>query len=220
MAPRGFDRTVVFHKSRFQPCQNEVMEHADIPVGQVTSGAQVVALLAALRRGDSGAADALFSLLYPELRQMAHSRLRRSGHLTLLDTSGLVHEAYLRLFKAGTLDAGDRAQFMAYAARVMRSVVVDFVRKRSADRRGGDAAHVGLDDVVGGIPDPREIEVMRIDEALGELAAIDERLARVVEMRYFAGLTESQVAETLGLSRRSVARDWEKARLFLAAALD
>jgi RNA polymerase sigma factor (TIGR02999 family) len=121
---------------------------------------------------------------------------------------------------AGTLEAGDRAQFMAYAARVMRSVVVDFVRKRSADRRGGDVAHVGLEDVAGGIPDPREREVVRIDEALGELAAIDERLARVVEMRYFAGMTESQIAEALGLSRRSIARDWEKARLFLAAALD
>lgn len=195
------------------------MENADTPIERPTSGVLVMALLTAIRRGEAGAADQLFSLLYPDLRQMAHSRLRRSGHLTLLDTTGLVHEAYLRLFKAGTLEADDRGQFMAYAARVMRSVVVDFVRRRAADRRGGDVVHVGLDDPAAAVSDPRENEVVRIDEALQELAAIDERLVVVVEMRYFAGMTESQVAEALGLSRRSVARDWEKARMFLAAAL-
>jgi RNA polymerase sigma factor (TIGR02999 family) len=189
-------------------------------VEQPTRSGHVVELLAAIRRGEPGATDALFSLLYPDLRQMAHARLRRSGHLTLLDTTGLVHEAYLRLFNAGTLQAGDRSQFMSYAARVMRSVVVDFVRRRAADRRGGDAVHVGLDESAVAMADPREREVVRIDEALQELAAIDERLVRVVEMRYFAGMTEDQVAESLGLSRRSVTRDWEKARLFLAAALD
>jgi RNA polymerase sigma factor (TIGR02999 family) len=189
-------------------------------VEQQTQGGHVVDLLAAIRRGEPGAADALFSLLYPDLRQMAHARLRRSGRLTLLDTTGLVHEAYMRLFKAGTLEAGDRAQFMGYAARVMRSVVVDFVRRRAADRRGGDVVHVEIEESAVAGADPREREVVRIDEALEELAAIDERLVRVVEMRYFAGMTEEQVAEALGLSRRSVTRDWEKARLFLAAALD
>jgi len=163
--------------------------------------------------------DELFGLLYPDLRLLAHSRLRRSGRFTLLDTTALVHESYLRLFKAGTLEAGDRGQFMAYAARVMRSVVVDFVRHRAAERRGGDAVHVELATESAGFSDPREREVIRINEALEELAAIDERLVRVVEMRYFAGMTEEQVAEALELSRRSVARDWEKARLFLAAAL-
>jgi RNA polymerase sigma factor (TIGR02999 family) len=189
-------------------------------VEQQTQSGHVVDLLAAIRRGEPGAADALFSLLYPDLRQMAHARLRRSGHLTLLDTTGLVHEAYMRLFKAGTLEAGDRAQFMGYAARVMRSVVVDFVRRRAADRRGGDVVHVEIEESAVAGADPREREVVRIDEALEELAAIDERLVRVVEMRYFAGMTEEQVAEALGLSRRSVTRDWEKALLFLAAALD
>jgi RNA polymerase sigma factor (TIGR02999 family) len=189
-------------------------------VEQPTQGAQVVALLAAVRRGEPAAVDQLFSLLYPDLQKMAHSRLRRSGQLTLLDTTGLVHEAFLRLSKAGSLEAGDRGQFMAYAARVMRSVVVDFVRRRAADRRGGDVVHVGLEESVVAEADPREQEVVRIDEALEELAAIDDRLVRVVEMRYFAGMTEDQVADALGLSRRSVTRDWEKARLFLAAALD
>jgi RNA polymerase sigma factor (TIGR02999 family) len=202
------------------PDRMSCMESADTPIAPQTSGMQVIALLAAARRGESGAADELFCLLYQDLRRMAHSRLRRSGHLTLLDTTGLVHEAYLRLFKAGSIEAGDRAQFMAYAARVMRSVVVDFVRRRAADRRGGDVVHVGIEDDAAGVADPREREVVRIDEALQELAAIDERLVRVVEMRYFAGMTEDQVAEALGLSRRSVARAWEKARLFLAASLD
>lgn len=190
------------------------------PTQPPTLGSHVVALLAAVRRGEARAAEELFGLLYPDLRQLAHSRLRRNGRLTLLDTTSLVHEAYLRLFRAGTLEAGDRGQFMAYAARVMRSVVVDFVRRRTADRRGGNAPHVALDDEANALSDTREREVVRIDEALGELAAIDARMVRVVEMRYFAGMTEDEVADALGMSRRSVARDWEKARLFLAAALD
>ena len=181
---------------------------------------QVVALLAAVRRGEAGAAEELFGLLYPDLRQLAHARLRRSGQLTLLDTTGLVHEAYLRLFKAGSLEAGDRAQFMAYAARVMRSVVVDFVRRRAADRRGGGVVHVELDEPRAAIDRSARAGSHAHRRSAQELAAIDERLVRVVEMRYFAGMTEDQVAEALGLSRRSVARDWEKARLFLAAALD
>jgi RNA polymerase sigma factor (TIGR02999 family) len=185
-----------------------------------TNTAAVVDLLAAVRRGDAGAIDNLFGLLYPDLRQLAHSRLRRSGRLTLLDTSALVHEAYLRLFESGSLAASDKGQFMAYAAHVMRSVVVDFVRRRATARRGGGAVHIELDAETAIPPDPRTVEVLRINDALEELAAIDERLLRVVEMRYFAGMTEEQVAEALGLSRRSVARDWEKARLFLSRSLD
>jgi len=181
---------------------------------------EVTALLAAIRRGEARAIDELFALLYPDLRQLAHARLRRSGGFTLLETTALVHESYLRLLRAGSLDAGDRGQFMAYAARVMRSVVVDFVRHRVAERRGGGAVHLDLAEAVAELTDPGEREVVRVNEALQELAAIDERLVRVVEMRYFAGMTEEQVAEALDLSRRSVSRDWEKARLFLADALD
>jgi RNA polymerase sigma factor (TIGR02999 family) len=181
---------------------------------------EVTALLAAMRRGEARAVDDLFALLYPDLRQLAHARLRHSGSFTLLETTALVHESYLRLLRAGSLKAGDRGQFMAYAARVMRSVVVDFVRHRVAERRGGDAVHLELGEEVAELADPGEREVVRVNEALQELAAIDERLVRVVEMRYFAGMTEEQVAEALDLSRRSVSRDWEKARLFLADALD
>jgi len=181
---------------------------------------RITALLAAVRHGEAGAVDELFGLLYPDLRQLAHSRLRSSGRFTLLDTTVLVHESFLRFFKAGSLEAGDKGQFMAYAARVMRSVVVDFVRHRGADRHGGDAVHVELDEGVDVPLDPGELQVIRVNEALEELGEIDERLVRVVEMRYFAGMTEEEVAEALDLSRRSVSRDWEKARLFLADALD
>jgi RNA polymerase sigma factor (TIGR02999 family) len=180
---------------------------------------QVTVLLDASRRGDSAALEQLFDLLYQDLRQLAHAKLRRSGQFTLLDTTGLVHESYLRLFKAGSIDACDRGHFMGYAAQVMRSIVVDFVRRRSTDRRGGDVIHVDLDAAGAHVEDAREREVLEIHEALQELSKIDPRLVRVVEMRYFAGMTEEEVADALDRSVRSVARDWEKARLFLATNL-
>jgi RNA polymerase sigma factor (TIGR02999 family) len=180
---------------------------------------EVTVLLDASRRGDAAAVEQLFGLLYQDLRQLAHAKLRRSGQFTLLDTTGLVHESYVRLFKAGSIEAQDRGHFMGYAAQVMRSIVVDFVRRRSADRRGGDAVHVDLDVAAVQVEDPREREVLQIHEALQELAKIDPRLVRVVEMRYFAGMTEEEVADAMERSVRSVARDWEKARLFLATTL-
>ena len=178
--------------------------------------AEITELLELSRSGDDAAVDRLFHLLYDDLRKLAHSKLRRSGGLTLLDTTALVHESYLRLFQSGRIHAEDRGRFMAYAAKVMRSIIVDFVRRRDTERRGGDHVQVELhDDAIQ--PDPREREVLRVHEALEELAAIDPHLVRVVEMRYFAGLTEREVAEALDRSVRSVARDWEKARLFLSA---
>jgi RNA polymerase sigma factor (TIGR02999 family) len=180
---------------------------------------QVTVLLDASRRGDAAALEQLFDLLYQDLRQLAHAKLRRSGQFTLLDTTGLVHESYLRLFKAGAIDAQDRGHFMGYAAQVMRSIVVDFVRRRSTDRRGGDVLHVDLDTAGAQVEDSRAREVLEIHEALQELSKIDPRLVRVVEMRYFAGMTEEEVADALDRSVRSVARDWEKARLFLATNL-
>jgi len=181
---------------------------------------QVTSLLSAIGQGEREALGELYALLYPELHRLAHSRVRRSGDMTLLDTTSLVHESYLRFEKSGAVGIGDRSQFMAYAARVMRSVVVDMIRGRQTDRRGGDAVHVELDEAHGvSAADPHDSEVLRVHESLEELAAIDERLVRVVEMRYFAGMTEAEVAGVLGLAVRTVARDWEKARLFLHASL-
>ncbi|MCE9657397.1 MAG: sigma-70 family RNA polymerase sigma factor [Burkholderiales bacterium] len=180
---------------------------------------QVTTLLSAIGQGRSEALGELYSLLYPELHRLAHSRVRRSGDLTLLDTTSLVHETFLRFEKSGAVSFGDRAQFMAYAAQVMRSVVVDVVRKRRSERAGGDSARVELDEEQHGAPDPRDSEILRVHESLEELAAIEPRLVRVVEMRYFAGMTEAEIAEVLGLGVRTVNRDWEKARLFLHASL-
>ena len=181
---------------------------------------QVTSLLSAIGQGERDALGQLYALLYPELRRLAHSRVRRSGDLTLLDTTSLVHESYLRFEKSGAVKMGDRSQFMAYAAQVMRSVVVDLVRRRQSERRGGEAVHVELDEAnaVAAV-DPRESEVLRVHESLEALAAIDARLVKVVEMRYFAGMTETEIAEVLGLTVRTVARDWQKARLFLHACL-
>jgi RNA polymerase sigma factor (TIGR02999 family) len=182
---------------------------------------QVTFLLSAIGQGERDALGELYALLYPELRRLAHSRVRRSGDMTLLDTTSLVHESYLRFEKSGAVAIGDRAQFMAYAARVMRSVVVDVVRGRQSERRGGDAVHVELDEEAHALsaPDARDSEVLRVHESLEQLAAIDPRLVQVVEMRYFAGMTEVEIAGILGLAVRTVARDWEKARLFLHACL-
>ena len=134
--------------------------------------------------------------------------------------TSLVHESYLRLEKSGSVAIGDRTQFMTHAAQVMRSVVVDGVRRRRTERRGGDAVHVALDEANAvSAGDPRESEVLRVHESLGELAAIDPGLVKVVEMRDFSGMTETEIAEVLGLNVRTVARDLEEARLFLHACL-
>ena len=180
---------------------------------------QLAALLDASRRGDRAALDELFSLMYAELHQLAHSRLSRSERPTQLDTTSLVHESYLRCLKAGQLDLENRAHFLGYAGKVMRSIVVDFARQRQAERHGGDAAHVALNTDLAESVHASEDEIIRVDDALKYLARIDERLVRVVEMRFFAGLSEQEIASVLGVTERTIRRDWEKARILLRAAL-
>jgi RNA polymerase sigma factor (TIGR02999 family) len=182
--------------------------------------AELTILLAAARQGDAGAASEAFSLLYDDLRRLARSRLRQHQTFTLLDTTSLVHECYLKLAGAASLPVQDRRHFFAYAAHVMRSVIVDFARARMAERRGGGAEHVVLDTALGGELAAPENDVLRVHEALALLAQADARLAQVVEMRYFGGLSEAEIADALGLSERTVRRDWEKARLLLVAALE
>lgn len=178
----------------------------------------ITTLIARARRGETEALGQLFSQLYQELRQLAHARIKRYAAPALLDTTSLVHESYLRFLKTGQVQVSDRAHFLAYAARVMRSVVVDFARESSAQRRGGQEVHVALDTDLAPLP-AAEAEVIQVHDALEELAALNERLARVVEMRYFAGMNEAEIGEALGLTERTVRRDWEKARIILAAAL-
>ena len=171
------------------------------------------------RSGDAAAMKGVFELAYQELRGLARSRLRRGTPPPLLGTTALVHEAYLRFAQAGQLRVKDRQHFLKYASHVMRSVIVDFVRERIAERRGGDAPHVELNSEIMSSEAGGEREIMQVHEALEELALLDARLVEVVEMRYFVGMTEGEIATLLGVTRRTVQRDWQKARLFLAQSM-
>ena len=181
--------------------------------------AELTALLRKAYEGDAEARESAFKLLYEDLSKLARFRLSQSARNTLLDTGSLVSEAYLRLTRAGGLLPNDRHHYLAYASRAMRSVIVDFVRARSAERRGGKDEHITLSTDVSDNVASGEEQILRVHEALEELAAVDERLVSVVEMRYFAGLTEQEVAAALGITERTVRRDWAKARMMLAAAL-
>jgi len=176
-------------------------------------------LLAGMQRGDVKAREALFSSAYRDLQRLAHIRLLDGGRSSLLDTTALVHEFYLRLVCSGELRADDRPAFLAYASQVMRSVIVDFVRRRRTDRRGGGARDITLDTRAGlELPSGQE-QILQVDEALVHLARAEPRLAAVVEMRYFGGYSDEEIAEALGLTSRTVRRDWKKARMLLVIAL-
>jgi RNA polymerase sigma factor (TIGR02999 family) len=180
---------------------------------------ELKALLQRARDGDEEARTKLFAVAYEELRSRARAQLRDGGRNTLLNTTVLVHESYLRFLQAGQLSGTERGYFFSYAAQVMRSVIVDFARQRQAQRRGGDAIHVSLttqfaEELVAG-----DDQVVRNNDALEALQKVDDRLVRVVEMRYFAGMTETEIAEALGVTDRTVRRDWQKARLLLAETL-
>jgi RNA polymerase sigma factor (TIGR02999 family) len=182
--------------------------------------AELTRLLAAARAGDPDAAGQAFGLLYDELRRLARARLRQHQTLTLLDTTSLVHESFIKLVGVQSVAVDDRHHFFAYASRVMRSVIVDFARAKLAERRGGDAERVVLDTELGDKLAAPENDVLRVHEALEVLAQADARLAQVVEMRYFGGMTEPEIAAALGVTDRTVRRDWDKARLLLMAQLE
>jgi RNA polymerase sigma factor (TIGR02999 family) len=179
---------------------------------------EVTQLLRAAHGGDRQAADQVMSLLYADLRRISISRLSRSGDMSL-NATDLVHESWIRLSQGSGQDFPDRKHFLAYAARVMRSVVIDHVRARQADRRGGDLMFVTLNTAVADLAPQHGDEILRVHEALEALAAHDERLAQVVEMRYFGGLTEAEIAQALDITERTVQRDWNKARIFLSMAM-
>jgi RNA polymerase sigma factor (TIGR02999 family) len=181
-------------------------------VGDITQ------LLAQVNAGDSQARDAVFEALYPELRRLAHSRLAR-GRLTMLDTCALVHECYMRFADAGRIELREREHFLAYAAQAMRSIIVDFARSRLTEKRGGGAKHTELRTELNGALPQGDEQIVQVHDALLELEHRDPRLARVVELRYFGGLSEVEIAQALNLTERTVRRDWEKARLLLAESL-
>lgn len=155
---------------------------------------------------------------YEEMRRIARSRLA-GGHYTLLDTTALVHESFLRLRNVDRIDVNDSEHLLAYATSTMRSVVVDYVRQRKAARRGGGAAHEPLDERHADELGVSDEEILGVHDALEALKDVDTRLVRVVEMRYFGGLTDDEIGQVLGVTGRTVRRDWERARLLLAGLL-
>jgi RNA polymerase sigma factor (TIGR02999 family) len=185
--------------------------------GDRCMGERLTVLLSRTKEGDLAARDALFALSYQELRRLAHARLRGGGRNTVLDTTALVHESYLRLVRCDELTLEDRRAFFGYASRVMRSVIVDSARARLADRRGGDAQKLTLSTDLGLARD--EDGIVQVHEALQELEKADARAAHVVEMRYFGGYSDREIAETLDVTERTVQRDWQKARMMLQVML-
>jgi RNA polymerase sigma factor (TIGR02999 family) len=179
----------------------------------------ITLLIQRARAGDRAALDSLFEAVYPDLRRIAHARLRRGFPDPDLGTTALVHECYLKLCDAQRLDATDRSHFFAYTATAMRSIIVDIARAKATARRGGHAIHVTLDDEQAGTDPAAEDEILRVHEALDEIGALDERLARLVEMRYFGGMSDPEIAAAMDITDRTVRREWRKARLLLAEAL-
>ncbi|MES2859399.1 MAG: ECF-type sigma factor [Pseudomonadota bacterium] len=186
----------------------------------MTESGEITVLLDAAHSGDRSAMDRVLATLYQELHGMARRQLAgQHGHT--LDATALVHEAYLKLIgrSSGAARFDDRAHFFAYAASAMRSVVVDYARQRLAQKRGGDQHRVTdlPEDIEGGLR--LDEDMLGLDTALSRLTQVDPRLTQVVELRYFAGLSELEIAALMNRSERSVRRDWQKARMFLLASL-
>jgi RNA polymerase sigma factor (TIGR02999 family) len=181
--------------------------------------ADITAHLQAWSAGEANAREALFPLVYEELRRIARRQLKneRIGHT--LDTTALVHEAYLKLIDQTRADFTDRSHFFAVASNAMRRILVDYARRYLADKRGGAPRRVSLsDDML--VAEERADTLLAVDEALIELARIDPRLSRVVECRFFGGLTEDETAQVLGVTARTVRRDWTKAKAWLHKMLE
>jgi RNA polymerase sigma factor (TIGR02999 family) len=177
-------------------------------------------LLGEARDGAEGALASVFEAAYPELRVLARARLGAGGRNSSMQTTVLVHEAFLRFAQRGEVTAEHRGHFFKYVGRVMRSVIIDTVRERRAQRRGGDAPHAALTTQVQPEGLGGDDEILKVHEALDGLAEVDPRLVEVVQLRYFAGMTDAEIAEVLGVTDRTVRRDWEKARLLLLEALE
>jgi RNA polymerase sigma factor (TIGR02999 family) len=191
-------------------------------LGSTASG-EITRLLAAARQGDSNATHRLMTLVYDELRVMARRQLRYRRPGQTITTTALVHEAYLKLVDQNGATWHDRSHFFSVAALAMRHILVDSARRRVAKKRGGEDVRVTLDEFrlsdEETDAEARVVEVLAVDRALTSLAALDERLSQLVELRFFAGLTEEETAQVMGISERTVRRDWRKARAFLFQAL-
>jgi RNA polymerase sigma factor (TIGR02999 family) len=182
------------------------------------TAASISALLRAHAAGERGAFEELLPLVYDELRRLARRHLRRSGRGHTLDTTGLVHEAYLKLAAAEALKLEDRGHLMAVSACAMRQILISRARARAAEKRGGGRAALALDDALAA-PEAQAEWLLDLDRALERLRGRDPRLVAIVECRFFAGFSEQETAEALGLSLRSVQRGWMRARAWLRSDL-
>jgi RNA polymerase sigma factor (TIGR02999 family) len=178
----------------------------------------ITGMLAAWNKGDAEALDRLIDLVYPELRRIARRNLKRGHAGASIESAALANEAYLKLVHAGGIRCENRSHFLALCAQIMRRILVDHARRRRFAKRGGIAQHVPLDEVLL-VAEARGIEVLALNEALDALAQIDNRKSRVVELRYFGGLSIEETAEVLDVSVDTVKRDFRMARAWLIAEL-
>lgn len=181
----------------------------------MTDSQHITELLSAVRQGDRNAMDRLFAIVYENLRRVAHRQLAAAQPGQTLNTTALVHETYLKLVDRSRCSPNDRQHFFATAARAMRQIIVDHARSAQAVKRGGQARRVST----GALENERARdpwdEVLGVDRALSRLSAVNERLGRVVELRFFGGFSTEEVAALLEVSTRTVKRDWQAARAFL-----
>ncbi len=176
---------------------------------------EITGLLVAWRGGDSAALAQLMPLTYRTLREIATYLMRRERGEHTLQTTALVHEAYLRLADLERIGWQDRAHFYAMSARLMRRVLVEHARRRTRAKRGGDIPRVSLEDLGGGVADEQDLDIIALDDALRDLAALDAERARIVELRFFGGLEGREIAEVLSVSAATVQRRWRSARAWL-----
>lgn len=180
---------------------------------------EVTRLLVDARTGDIDVLDRLLPLVYEELRRLARRHLRRERADHTLDTTGLVHEVYLKLVDQTAVEWRDRAQFFGLASKAMRHLLIDHARRKNAQKRGGRRDRVTLEEAM--VPVQMQgAELLQLDEALQALAERDPRMVRVVECRFFGGMTVEETAEAIGVSKRTVERDWTRAKAYLYRALD
>lgn len=174
----------------------------------------VTSILRQARGGSREAVDEVFSILYEEFRRIARHQLRGQPRDATLNTTALIHEVYLRLVDQSNAEWADRVHFYAYSARAMRSVLVDYARQRATGKRGGGVVHLSLE--ANDLPIEQQADLLvAVDEALTRLGMLSERLCRIVECRFFGGMTEEETAAVVGVSDRTVRRDWLKAKAWL-----
>lgn len=189
------------------------------PVGSGTVNTAISTLVASADQGDQAAADALFAALYDELHRMARRELARRGGGVTLGATTLLHEAYLDISVREGAAFPDRNRFMGYASRVMRGVIIDYARRRQAQKRGGQFEITAIaTDVPDAVASDAE-QLTRLSDALDDLETMDPRLARTVDLKFFCGFSFAEIAATMGVSERTAQRDWEKARIYLHRVL-